>query len=415
MSYQFAHLETFSRKANTKGQSTDFVFDEASRVPEASMHVEHPEEPVLVYGMGLDELRAEHDRLASEARTTNVKGQSRAIRKDQHTLATVILSHPGGDAADVEAWQKDSVAWLHERYGDRLKTVIRHDDESHPHLHAYLLDPDMKAKNLHPGAQAKAEVMKADPKANKEGDQAYRAAMRAWQDDYWQKVGLKHGLARLGPGKRRLSRAAWKAEQQATQAVKEAHDFADDLRQSAMTDSARHSQQMAAAHREVERLRVEAARAVEAAKVEHDKLARERGKVREWFEDAKGKLLAFRERLRAEKADIDQERQELDQAKASGGVWRRRLLGWFEASPEAVQEVAEKKVRAEMQSQVDAAKSEKYREQSGRLDAERRNHVTQETNRKLVRENLELREKVKPKAPAPSPEEPKVQGPGMRT
>lgn len=415
MSYQFAHLETYSRKANSKGQSTDFVLDEASRVPEASRHVEHPQPPTLVYGVGLDKLRAEHDRMASEARTTNVRGQSRAIRKDQHTLCTIILSHPGGDTADVDAWQRDSIAWLRERYGDQLKTVVRHDDESHPHLHAYLMDPDMKAKNLHPGAAAKAAVMKADHQANKEGDKAYRTAMRAWQDDYWQSVGLKHGLARLGPGKRRLSRAAWQAEKQATQAVKEAHGFADDLRQSAIDDSARHSRQMVAARQEVERLKAEAMAAVEAAKLEHDKLAKERGKLREWFEGTKGKLLAFRERLRAEKADIDRERQELDQAKASGGVWRRRLLGWFEASPEAVQQEAEEKVRAEMQSQVDAAKSEKYREQSGRMDAERRNHVTQQTNRKLVQENQELREKVKPKAPTPSPEEKNVHAPRMRT
>ena len=53
----------------------------------------------------------------------------------------------------------------------------------------------------------------ADTKAaNKMGDRAYRAAMRGWQDRYWESVGLPCGQTRLGPGRRRLTRAGHEAE-----------------------------------------------------------------------------------------------------------------------------------------------------------------------------------------------------------
>jgi hypothetical protein len=36
--------------------------------------------------------------------------------------------------------------------------------------------------------------------------------MRKFQDDYYFSVGLQNGLARIGPGRRRLPRAVWQAE-----------------------------------------------------------------------------------------------------------------------------------------------------------------------------------------------------------
>lgn len=398
MGYQFAHLETFSRKANAKGQSTDFVFDEASRVPEASRHVEAPKEPVLVYGLSLDELRAEHDRLASEAKTTNVKGQSRAIRKDQHTLVTIILSHPG--EGDVEGWQRDSIEWLKERYGGQLRTVIRHDDESHPHLHAYLLDEGMRAKNLHPGAVAKAEVMELDPKANKQGDAAYRAAMRAWQDDYWQSVGIRHGLARLGPGRRRLSRADWQHEQQAVQSVKAAHALAEDMRRATIDDSAKHSAEMNSARNEIERLKAEAMKAVEAAKAEHDRAVEDRSRVRAWYADTKTKLAAFRDKLISERRDIEQERIELDHARAEGSVWRRRILGWFEASPKETMKAA----RAEVSFEMGLIKADRDRMNYQRIEALQKAEKADRARLDVLGDLSDMRNRLTPDPPKSGPE-----------
>lgn len=237
MAYQFVHIEVYSRRGS-KGRSVDYVLDEADRRPGAHPHVLQPRPPTVLHGVTIEQLRKMHHAQAAKARQSLANGKDRAIRQDQNTLLTVILSHPAltaelqdpGKAADVGQWQERSVAWLKAQHGDRLVSVVRHDDESHPHLHAYVLpdDPAMKATALHPGYAAKAAAMagRTGKEANKEGDRAYRDAMRAWQDRYWDDVGLPCGLTRIGPGRRRLDRKAWRAEKQAAEAVLESQKVA---------------------------------------------------------------------------------------------------------------------------------------------------------------------------------------------
>lgn len=233
MGYQFIHVESYGRKGTgTKGGRTvDFILEEAARAPAACQHLGAPQPPTVLFGCTIPELRTEHDRLVGEARATIKGGKARKIRVDQHTLLTVVASHPArleeiandhSLAAEVEAWERATVAWLREQYGGRLRCVVRHADEPHAHLHAYVLpdDPEMKAKSLHPGAAAKTHVVEesraagAEAKAaNAAGDRAYCEAMRAWQDSYWQAVGVPCGLTRRGPGRRRLTREQWKLEQ----------------------------------------------------------------------------------------------------------------------------------------------------------------------------------------------------------
>lgn len=221
MSYQFAHLETFSRKSTGKKLSVDQVLAEADREQGSCPHVEHPEKPTLVYGLSIQELRALHAQKCDEARLVNSKGQSRSIRKDQQTLACIVLSYPQ-DGEDYNLWEDKSLEWLKEKYGSQLKTVVSHKDESHPHLHCYLMADDMKAAAFNEGKKAKDDYMKSDEaksisktdtkQANKNGDRAYRQAMRAWQDSYFESVAIHCGLSRIGPGKRRLSRSQWQQE-----------------------------------------------------------------------------------------------------------------------------------------------------------------------------------------------------------
>lgn len=259
MSFQFAHIESYSRKPNKRGVNVRYVIAEAKREAGSCEHVENPEAPSLVYGITLDELEALHDEMANRATMTNSKGQSRKIRQDQRTLMTVVLSHPGDDAvpthfddgtpqavASVEEWRERSIQWLRAKYGDDLKTVIEHTDEGHPHLHAYILPsgPQMLARDYHPGEQAKAESMAGDKsiEANREGDKAYRSAMREWQNDYYREVGQPCGLARIGPGRRRLSRAEWQAEQQSQQTVRVALEQSQEITSQAkqVEESAKH-------------------------------------------------------------------------------------------------------------------------------------------------------------------------------
>ncbi len=243
MAYQFARIEIFAR-SDKAGRTTDFIFNEVTRVPSASVHVQSPKPPEVVYGLDVDALRTLHDERAAAAKTPrtdkNGKTTFKAIRKDQNTLAAVVFSHPAtmeeycarADVRrDVHAWERASIAWLREQYGDQLVSVVRHTDESHPHLHAYLLpdDTEMRAERLHPGYVEKNAVVAAgmlpgeDKKAlDKRANRAYVAGLRTWLDDYHQRVAVPTGLTRIGAGKRRLTRAQWHQEKAQAAALKQA-------------------------------------------------------------------------------------------------------------------------------------------------------------------------------------------------
>ena len=246
MGYQFAHIESYSRAGSRSGGHTVAdILAEARRSPESSLHVAQPRAPINVYGCDLEELERRHDHLIGSAKETLANGKTRAVRKDTSSLFAAVISHPATPQecrddpaikAAVESWARESTKWLRrdlEARGGTLETVILHVDESHVHLHAYGLHPSGHADKLHPGKTAKKDAVAAaldaghDKKtANAFGDKAYVTAMRAWQDSYSREVGLPHGLTRLGPARRRLSRAEWQAEKAAAKSVQQARTLA---------------------------------------------------------------------------------------------------------------------------------------------------------------------------------------------
>ncbi len=280
MAFQFVHLESWSRKADDKGRSAAFIFDEASRKPIASVHVPKPEPPTVLYGVDVDEVRAMHDAAAAVA-TTVVKGKPRKIRLDQKTLHTVVASHPH-TAAEVRAdplkanevreWERLTIAWLKAQYGPALKSVIRHSDEKQWHIHAYVLpthDRELKAQAYHPGVVAKRAVKTAgardgeDGKAlNKRADVAYKAAMRDWQDSYHEAVAVPCGLTRLGPARRRLTREEWKAEQAQASALKNAVERAEIVKRQGLAYIDRTKAEAAAIKADANKIKATSARLV---------------------------------------------------------------------------------------------------------------------------------------------------------
>jgi cell division septum initiation protein DivIVA len=267
MGFQFAHVETYSRSGGRSGKLTIAeIIAEARRSPEASLHVENPKNPIPVFGCDLDELMHRHDMITNQARETLATGKKRAVRKDTGSLFTCVLSHPATPEecrnnpdikVAVEAWAKDSVQWLRhdlEARGGMLETVIMHIDEAHVHLHAYGLHPSGRADRLHPGKAAKKRAVEAavangqeKKTANVIGDKAYVSAMREWQDSYSTDVGLHHGLTRLGPARRRLSRAEWMVEKAAAKSVQQAQMMAAALMQAAKTAENKRKQHETAA------------------------------------------------------------------------------------------------------------------------------------------------------------------------
>lgn len=175
--------------------------------------------------------RAESHRspLCESVKETNKKGITRGIRKDQQTMCCVVVSYPNPKKdSDYETWKEKNIEWLKEQYGDDLKTVIEHNDESHPHLHAFILPDDLKCSKYNIGKIAKDDFMKSkeadEIKDNKEknkcGDRKYKEEWRKWQNDYFEKVGVPCGLTRLGPGRRRLTRDQWNLEQKQAESLK---------------------------------------------------------------------------------------------------------------------------------------------------------------------------------------------------
>lgn len=219
MGFQFFHVESYAVKPSAKSKrlSIASVLAEARRDLEACPHVDCPLPPVELVG-SLDNVAAAVDRLGREGRQANGK----RARKDTRILLSGVISWPVPTSEPPEAvaeHEARAVKWLRQEHGDRLRAVVRHGDESHYHLHFYVVaDPqDGPPCDLHPGIRAKREAeaeskSRAGKPSSKAGNAAYKAAMRGLQDRFHAEVGAPLGLTRLGPKRRRLSRQEWQAE-----------------------------------------------------------------------------------------------------------------------------------------------------------------------------------------------------------
>lgn len=216
MSFQFVHIECYSlsspkkaRKGSPQKWSASDILAEAARRPGACDHVTEPLPPTLIHGTTLEQIEAELTDIQSNTRDA----VGRRLRKDATVLLAGVASYPA-DGDDYEMWKQLTVEWLRCRFGENLRAVVEHLDESHPHLHFFIIDPIAgNVKGLHPGFAA-AKGM-ANPVLQRK---AYTEAMRAFQDEYWGHVGGPTALARVGPQRRRLTRAEWAQEQADLQA-----------------------------------------------------------------------------------------------------------------------------------------------------------------------------------------------------
>lgn len=157
--------------------------------------------------------------MAEQWASTAVDGRGHALRADGLAMAAGVASLPAEQAEDWPRFREATVAWLREQYGERLRSVVEHTDEAHPHLHFYAVPlPGERFEVLHPGRLA---ASKKAQQGGKKGAQnaEYKKAMVGWQDGFQNAVAAHFGLVRLGPGRRRLTRGAWKAEQAQARAL----------------------------------------------------------------------------------------------------------------------------------------------------------------------------------------------------
>lgn len=224
-SYQFIHLDAYGREGSsqtktntnkhgakvtttTKSRSAKEILAEQWREKGACPHIKDPEKPNLLYGVPPMDVLPMIEEWADQARDA----QGRKLRKDGNCALIGVASLPREMENSFLEFAKDTLTWLEEKYGDRLKSVVAHNDEAHPHLH-FTVVPRIGERfdDVHEGLKAKNSAKKENKKAG-EQNLAYIEAMRCMQDEFSKKVAMGHGLTRIGPGRRRLTRAQWKAE-----------------------------------------------------------------------------------------------------------------------------------------------------------------------------------------------------------
>lgn len=220
MSYQFIHIEDYSRtvskkktndgknekyKKETKGRSVREIIAEAKREPGNCPHVENPQDPLLLYGVGLDEVEKLAYEYHDKTKIIDKNGKEKKLRTDANILLAGVISLNRDNEDIWDEYKNDAIEFLKNKYGKKLVSVIEHTDESNPHFHFYIIQkPGLKFDLIHDGKKALFEN-----KDKKKHDQniAYIEAMRALQEDFFKVVSSNYGLTKDGPKRARLSRS----------------------------------------------------------------------------------------------------------------------------------------------------------------------------------------------------------------
>lgn len=237
--YQFIRIESYARvgsrqersatrkkpaRIEAKWSASD-IAAEADRQPGACDHVEVPRPPIYHLGGPVSAVVAAAEAWAATQRDP----RGRKLRCDSPVMLAGVVSLPGDRLADWPAYRDSTIAWLRAKYGDRLRCIVEHLDEAHPHLHFYAVPlPGESFDCLHEGRQA-AALAKATGALKGGQNTAYRQAMQRFQDEFAQDVAELHGLARIGPGRSRLTRQEWKTLQAASERVTELRQKAEAL------------------------------------------------------------------------------------------------------------------------------------------------------------------------------------------
>ena len=236
MSYQFIHVEDYSKviakkrgnggkgkyNEETKGRSVRDIIAEAKREEGNCPHVENPKPPLLLYGKNLDEVEKLAYEYHENTKLTDKNGKEKKLRSDANILLAGVVSLNRENEDIWDEYKKDAIAFLSNKYGKKLVSVIEHTDEANPHFHFYVIqDPGKRFDLIHDGKKALFEN-----RDKKKHDQniAYLNAMRKVQEDFFRVVSSNYGLSKDGPKRKRTSRKDYfkqKREIKLIQQVKE--------------------------------------------------------------------------------------------------------------------------------------------------------------------------------------------------
>lgn len=226
--FQFAHVDWAARTGaakksahNNNGNSTRNkswsareIADEAERVEGACGHIENPLPPTLLFGVMPHAAVDQAEKWAESQSDTYQKKTKKGIveikrgyRADAPIMSNGVISLPRERQDEWPEFRDASVRWLKNHYRDRLLSVVEHLDESHPHLHFYVVPlPGEEFGAVHAGYAASREA-RGKSRGNHVGT-AYKAAMKKWQDEFHSAVAQHFDLARFGPKRARKDREA---------------------------------------------------------------------------------------------------------------------------------------------------------------------------------------------------------------
>jgi hypothetical protein len=263
---QLIHTETYGEVSSRKDRpgrprklTAPELIDEALRRNGAHPHVKNPMEPNTLF-LASDDLSGILP-LVQALKAQDSAANGRCVRKDAQSILAGIASYPVPMAElrqptrsaarkreKHDRWVELNLAWLHRRYGAHLYAVLEHRDEKHPHVHWYcpgfLENGRFTMGSLHAGQHAGKKAV-ADAIAANGGpldpalrkftyNEAYKAAMVAEADDYYEHVSKPLGMLRIGSAPRpRVPRPVHLANEKAKIAEEEAvkaRKEADELR-----------------------------------------------------------------------------------------------------------------------------------------------------------------------------------------
>ena len=211
MSYQFIHFEDYSinkakKKTNreekaikeqkekgiykgdynneNEGNNLRSIIAEAKREPgniPSTIVDGIVKEPILLYGSNLDDVESMALNYHKNTKTKDKNGKEKKLRKDANVILAGVISLNRDNENIWDDYKNDSIKYLKEKYGDKLKSVIEHTDETNPHFHFYIVQDVGEVFDLiHDGKKAALEV-RSQNRTKGEQNTAYIKAMSSYQ------------------------------------------------------------------------------------------------------------------------------------------------------------------------------------------------------------------------------------------
>lgn len=197
------------------------VLGEAIRQPDHCLHVPTPKAPQFLIGTPEDYeammagILRDCETVKRMRKNRNGVEKPQAIRGIEAVMLAGVASYPDDLAKNepelFQIWLDKTVEFLRQEYGDSLRSAMVHLDETHPHIHFFVVPDGLDVATVFEPHRIRRE----NPTLTKREMKKHELeALRRQQNRYQEQVGMYTGLARFGPKSRSLKRGEWKREKE---------------------------------------------------------------------------------------------------------------------------------------------------------------------------------------------------------